>query len=221
MKNCKRKYTKIALALSICIMIMWALLGTGTSLAWFTDTTPTQKNIFNIGELDLVVSKRLDNGDYDVIDSEEAVFDENALYEPGYVQVVYLKVENKGDIPFDYKTAVTVTDFTPAYNVFGTAFNLQDYLKFGVVTADTYEELVQKVKDREAAKANAEEELKEYVSLNTYYTEVNSLEVDGEDFVAIIVRMPEEVNNVANHSGTPPKVELGITVTASQQGTLN
>ena len=51
----KKSYTKIALTLSICLLMIWALLGTGTTIAWFTDTSETQKNTFFIGDLDLVV----------------------------------------------------------------------------------------------------------------------------------------------------------------------
>lgn len=40
---------------SLIMMILWAIMGTGTTIAWFTDTTPAQKNTFLIGYLDLAV----------------------------------------------------------------------------------------------------------------------------------------------------------------------
>ena len=135
------KYKKIALALSLCLIIVWIALGTSASLAWFTDTSPTLRNIFHIQNFDLVVSHRLDDGTYEELDGQTQVFSDEALYEPGYVQVVYLKVENRGDGAFDYKTAVNVTGYTTATNVFGNTFNLQEYLKFGLVSADTESEL--------------------------------------------------------------------------------
>ncbi len=212
-----KNYTKFALTLSIILLILWAVLGTGTSLAWFTDTTPTDKNSFNIGELNLVISKRLDDGSYKVIDADTSVFDDNALYEPGYTQVVVLKVENKGNIKFDYKTAVTVAGYNTVSNALGGTFSLKDHLKFGVVTADTYAELQIKIKDRHTANNYSALE----VPLDTYYTDINSLEVNAEDFIAIIVRMPESESNKVNFRGnTVPKVELGIDITASQHGTL-
>ena len=95
---------------------------------------------------------------------------------------------------------------------------LQDHLKFGVVTADTEAELMQKVADRELAKYNALADL----PLNTYTTEIDSLNIGETDYMALIVRMPEEVGNIANYRGdTIPKVELGLIVKASQQGTLS
>ena len=213
MKLKKEQLKRIALALSICLLILWGILGTGASIAWFTDTSSEVKNIFHVAEFDLVVSHRLDDGTYKELDAKTQVFDDEALYEPGYVQVVYLKVENKGTVPFDYKTAVIVNNYTPATNVFGQTFNLQEYLKFGIVMADTEADLEQKIADRELAKDNAN------MPLNTYETQMASLAAKGEIYMALIVRMPEEVGNIANYRGTTvPKVELGLSVSAQQQG---
>lgn len=218
----KRSCTKIALTLSICLMLLWGILGATTSLAWFTDTSPVQKNVFNIGELDLVVSHKQEDGKYHEIDATTTIFDDEALYEPGYVQVVYLKVENRGDIPFDYRSALMINDYTPAYNVFGRKFNLQDHLRFGVVSAETEAELIELVETRVLAKGQAPHELSSIADLpaGKYTTDVRSLDVDKEHYLALIVRMPEEVGNVANYRGNDvPTVKLGLSVNASQQGT--
>ncbi|MBQ7970999.1 MAG: hypothetical protein IJ294_01430, partial [Clostridia bacterium] len=103
-----RIYIQIASALSLCAIILWGIFGTGTSLAWFTDTSPEINNIFHFAEFDLAVSHRLPDGSWEEIDSQTKVFDEKALYEPGYTQVVYLKVQNKGTVPFEFYTAVNV-----------------------------------------------------------------------------------------------------------------
>ena len=103
MKENRISYTKKALTLSLCLMLVWGILGTGTTIAWFTDTTPVHENRFTIGELDLVVSHKLKNGSYEIVEESTKVLDDEALYEPGYVQVVYLKVENRGDVPFEYQ----------------------------------------------------------------------------------------------------------------------
>lgn len=212
MKEKKKSYKKIALAISLCLLIIWAIIGTGTSLAWFTDKSPVVKNIFQFGELDLVVSHRLEDKTFEVVDAETKVFDDEALYEPGYVQVVYLRIENKGTLPFDYKTAVNVTDYTVATNVFGKKFNLQEYLRFGVVMADKIEDLEAMLADRALAKKKAT------LPLNSYTTDTDELGANETTYMALIVRMPEEVKNDANYRGSViPKVELGLTVNAEQQ----
>ncbi len=207
----KTPYKRIALALSLCALIIWGILGTGASLAWFTDSTPEINNIFHFAEFDLVVSHRLDDGTWEEVEGDTKLFDEEALYEPGYVQVVYLKVENKGSVPFEFFTAVNVNDCTAAKNVFGQQFMLQDYLKFGTVAADTEAEMNAATANRELALTKAD------MPLHNYDTETAVLEAGGTAYIALIVRMPNDVNNVANYRGEDqPKVDLGITVKAEQ-----
>ena len=207
----KTPYKRIALALSLCALIVWCILGTGASLAWFTDTSPEINNIFHFAEFDLVVSHRLTDGKWEEVDSQTKIFDEEALYEPGYVQVVYLKVENKGTIPFEFYTAVNVNGCIEATNVFGQRFMLQDYLKFGITSADSEDAMKNSVPDRNAAVKLAD------MPLHNYDTETAVLNPGATKYIALIVRMPEEVGNVANYRGnTVPKVELGITVKADQ-----
>jgi len=207
----KRIYKQIALALSLCAIVVWAILGTGASLAWFTDTSPEINNIFHFAEFDLVVSHRLTDGKWEEVDSQTKIFDEEALYEPGYVQVVYLKVENKGTIPFEFYTAVNVNGCIEATNVFGQRFMLQDYLKFGITTADSEDAMKNSVPDRNAAVKLAD------MPLHNYDTETAVLEPGATKYIALIVRMPEEIGNVANYRGdTVPEVDLGITVKADQ-----
>ncbi len=207
----KRIYKQIALALSLFAIVIWAILGTGASLAWFTDTSPEINNIFHFAEFDLVVSHRLTDGKWEEVDSQTKIFNEDALYEPGYVQVVYLKVENKGTLPFEFYTAVNVNGCIQATNVFGQRFMLQDYLKFGITTADSEDAMKNNVPDREKAVEIAD------MPLHNYDTETAVLEPGATKYIALIVRMPEEVGNVANYRGdTVPEVDLGITVKADQ-----
>lgn len=208
----KKPYKKIALALSLCFLIVWGVLGTGASLAWFTDTSNELNNIFHFGDFELKVSHRTEDGNWETVDSETKIFDENALYEPGYVQVVYLKVENLGDRPFTFHTAVNVNDCVIATNVFGQKFMLQDFLKFGVVSANTEAEMDNSVITRDKAELIANMPLHNY-----YETDTAVLDAKGTKYIALIVRMPEEVTDVANYRGEDiPKVELGITVKAEQ-----
>ena len=208
----KTPYKRIALALSLCALLIWAILGTGASLAWFTDTSPEINNIFHFAEFDLVVSQRLTDGKWEEVDSKTKIFNEEALYEPGYVQVVYLKVENKGTVPFKFDTAVNVNGCIKATNVFGQPFMLQEYLKFGLATANTEEEMKNSIPDRDAAVEIANEPLHNYYKSGSF-----ELAPGKTKYIALIVRMPEEVGNIANYRGDViPKVELGITVKADQ-----
>lgn len=208
----KRKpYKGIALALSLLAILLWAFLGTSASLAWFTDAPERVSNIFHFAEFDVEVSHRLEDGGWETIDGKTDIFDDQALYEPGYVQVVYLKVENKGTVAFDFYTAVSINEANTATNVFGDSFKLQDYLKFGVAIADSEPDMELAVENRDLAKAIAT------MDLNDYATDVATLDAGATSYLALVVRMPEEVDNVANYRGdTVPKVELGIIAKATQ-----
>lgn len=210
----KRKsiYKKSALILSLCVFVLWMMLGTGTSLAWFTDTDAGVKNIFHLADFNLEVSHRLPDGTYETIEGHTDLFDDEALYEPNYVQVAYMKVENKGNVPFDFRTAVNVVDYTVATNVYGQTFNLQDHLLFGLV----FDETEQGMEDKVATRAMAIEVSN--TKLNRYYTDWAELEAGGTMYFALVVRMPEEVGNEANYRGNVvPTVELGVIVEAQQQ----
>lgn len=209
----RRQYKKIAFALSTGLILLWLILGASTSIAWFSDTTPDLQNVFHFADFELAVSYRQADGTYAKIESDTKVFDENALYEPGYVQVVNLKVENKGDVPFDFQTAVNVTGYTVAVNTLGEPFLLQDYLKFGLITADSESALDALVGSRAQACAQAN------LDLNQYDSEKASLGAGETAYVAVIVRMPEDVDNQANYRGAVvPEVHLGLIIRATQQG---
>lgn len=206
-----KAYLKIALALSLCAMVIWTILGTSTSLAWFTDTSPEINNIFHFADFKLEVSHQLEDGSWEIIDEKTTVFNDKALYEPGYVQIVYLKVKNKGTVPFKFHTAVNVNGSVVATNVFGQKFMLQEHLKFGILTSNSENEMKKSVARRNAAVEIANMPLENY-STNTFV-----LLPETSKYIALIVRMPEEIDNKANYRGNiAPKVELGITVKADQ-----
>ena len=208
-----KPYKRIALVVSVCLILLWAFLGTGASLAWFVDTSETVENIFNMAEFDLLLEYRDENGDYREVTSQTSVFDDEALYEPGYTQVVYLRATNLGNVPFDCRMAVTVTDYNIGYDVFGMPINLQDYLRFGALCAPSEAVLEGQLLSREMAVSHATSRLNNYPPLGDV-----SIEAGGELYIALVLHMPVGVNNQANYRGdSVPTIHMGLTVTATQQ----
>ena len=209
----RKNYTRALLVLSAVIMVVWGLMGAGTSLAWFTDTDEVVENVFHFADFEVQAEYRDKNGTWKSIEGDTAIFDKDALYEPGYTEVIYLRVTNKGDVPFDFKTAVMVTDYSEPTNIFGQRFHLQDYLSFGLTPPVSSEkEMDALVADRELAMAYATMEL------SNYAIEVAELDDGQTVYMALVVHMPKEVGNAANYIGdTVPKVFLGLIVTATQQ----
>ena len=206
-------YKKTALTLGLCVILLCAFFGTSASLAWFSAESPVIKNVFQFGEFDLKVSYRQEDGRYTELKGDQPIFDDQAIYEPGYVQVVHLLVENVGTVPFDLNAAVRVTNYSVATNALGLPFLLQEYLEFAMVWDESEAWLASKVGSREALKTIAWEPLNNY-----YETDMPSLDAGEDLYVALVVWMPEDIGNEANYRGnTVPTVGLGVTITASQQ----
>ena len=214
MKN--KKWTKVALAVSAVLFVIWWALGTGATLAWFSDND-TVRNEFQVGLLKLDVQYKNDIvTEYTPMLSTSEVFYDEALYEPGYTQVVYLKIDNLGNVPFNYKAAVMVKKVTEGTNVWGEDIYLPDYLRYGIVFGKTEEQVRELVADRLTAREHAPYD---WGRLDTWSEEspYTFAVTDEAHYAALIVYMPEEVDNVANYRGmTVPKVELGVTVFAQQ-----
>lgn len=217
----KRISTKNALALSAMLLAFWILLATNATVAWFSDTTQTAKNTFIIGDLNLDVDYK--NGfvtSWMDMENDSKVFNEKALYEPGYTQVVWLKVTNKGTVDFEYKVTVDVNDYTSSVNQYGAAFCLPPYLRFGVLFGASEIEL-----ERELAQIKADKKMSDYMNepLNTYSEQdVGAVLKPGDvRYAAVVVCMPETVGNEANYQKgyDAPLVDLGMTVFAQQAGT--
>ena len=169
-------------------------------------------------EVNHKVDKGNGNFEYEKVDSFTKLFDDGALYEPGYTQVVYLQIKNVGDVDFDYRLAVNQTDAVLGFNQDGKAIYLPDYLKYGVVFGKT-----ESVINRSIARTSAENNMSlADRAFNSFAGQRYSLKPGDIEYVAIIVHMPETVGNTANYRGDArPSVTLGITVLASQAGTID
>ena len=209
--NRKKLTTKIALTVGVLLLIVWSILGTSASLAWFSDESPVMENIFNFAEFDLEVQYRnRDMTEYAPLEMESNVFLDDALYEPGYSQVVYLKVINKGTVAMKYKVSVDVRNVTAGTSVLGNPIYLPNYLRYGVIFADA-----ETILDREIAQQKATEDMAD-LDLN-HFTDSITVAPEGERYVALIVVMPTDVGNAANYRGDIiPTIDIGLTVFAEQ-----
>lgn len=208
----KRKtVTKLALVASILLIVAWVLLSANASLAWF-QADDTIVNSLNFGNLKVNLYHKTNSG-YSPVDSTTKVFNDAALYEPGYTQVVYLKIENAGTIDFTYDMSVIpdLSTIVIGKNEKGDDIYLPEYLDFGLVFDETESGLLEKTADRKLAQTYATHKLSNYSETG------GTLAVGKSNYCALILYMPEEVDNEANYRGdTPPSVEVGIGVIANQ-----
>ena len=203
--------SKNALISSVISLILCLAMLIGATFAWFTDTAQTGVNTIVAGNLDVELYYRDAGGEYQPVTETTKLFNKDALWEPGYAEVVYLKIENKGTLALKYRLAVTVLNETSAYNIAGEEFQLSDYLMFGQVVDEVNEgpTVFQARADAIAAvEASA-------APLDSYRLDGN-LPANEFRYVALVVYMPETVGNEANYRGSAPSIELGVSLVATQ-----
>ena len=205
-KSAKRALLTSALAIVLCMTML-----IGTTFAWFTDTASTGVNRIVSGNLDIELEyKNKGTEAFKKADANTPVFDESALWEPGYVEYVVLKLSNVGSLALKYKLGINIAGETGSTNVNGDAFKLSDYIRFAVLDGD------QSDLGRDALVAAADG--KDAV-LNTGYTsEETPLKATESKTVTLVVWMPTTVGNEANHAkeAVTPSIDLGINVVAAQ-----
>jgi len=208
-----RRSTKAALLSSALALFLCITMLMGTTFAWFTDSVTSANNVIQAGNLDVELEYwDEDQGKYVPVTSTTKLFDDAALWEPGYTEVAYLKVSNKGSLALKYQLNVNVVKETLGKTEEGATIKLSDHLVFGVAekqitaAADLY--------TRESA-ITAAGSVK---GLKTYNGETKALpNTNDAHYVALIIYMPTDVGNAANHDGTNiPQIEMGVNVLATQ-----
>ena len=105
MKNIKKSFLMSSISLLLCFIMLL-----GTTFAWFTDSVTSSGNKIQAGtlKLDLEMLNK-ETGAYESIKtSKDPIFNYD-LWEPGYTDVKFLKVENEGSLSLKWK-AMFVSD---------------------------------------------------------------------------------------------------------------
>lgn len=207
--------TKRALLTSVLALVLSLAMLAGSTFAWFTDTASTGVNRIVSGNLDVGLEYwgGAESG-WLTAENSEDLFDENALWEPGYTQIVYLKVKNGGNLALTYAMQITPVHETVGVNVDGEEFKLSDYIKFGWTTFTVDENEKPAALGRSAARDSVGEGAQLGTTLHRQAK--RPLEAGAEELVALVAWMPENVGNEANYSTVQPTIELSLKVLATQ-----
>lgn len=210
--------TKRALLTSVLALVLSLAMLAGTTFAWFTDTASTGVNRIVSGNLDVGLQYWGVGKDgqktWLTAENSEDLFDENALWEPGYTQIVYLKVKNDGNLALTYAMQITPVHETVGVNVDGEEFKLSDYIKFGWTAFTVDGNGAPVALDREAAQTGVGDGAQLGTTLHRQ-AEL-PLAAGAEELVALVAWMPENVGNEANYSTVQPTIELSLKVLATQ-----
>ena len=208
------KSTKRALLTSVLALLMCVAMLIGTTFAWFTDTASTGVNKIQAGNLDVKLMYSTDMQTWKEATDQTKLFDDNALWEPGYTQVVYLKIVNAGKLALKYEAGFS-KNYTSnkGKNVNGDWYRVDNYLKIG--TAETTTKFANR-EDVWSAIAATEKTLAKDVMLTDGWITLKAGESSNPFAVAIY--MPTSVGNEANASRFRPSSVsgLGIEVRATQ-----
>ena len=212
-----KKATKRALLTSVMALVMCVVMLVGTTFAWFTDTASTGVNKIQAGNLDIELAYKnsTTSGEFKKADKSTPVFDNNALWEPGHVEYVVLKIRNAGSLALKYKLGINIAGETGSTNVYGDSFKLSDSIKFAVIDGDKStlgrDDLVAAATDSKLIKDG-------YTSVDTPLYPAGTEGKDAEKTVTLVVWMPTGVGNEANHKTgvDAPTIDLGIKVDATQ-----
>ena len=208
------KSTKRALLTSVLALLMCVAMLIGTTFAWFTDTASTGVNKIQAGNLDVKLMYSTDMQTWKEATDQTKLFDDNALWEPGYTQVVYLKIVNAGKLALKYEAGFS-KNYTSnrGKNVNGDWYRVDNYLKIG--TAETTTKFANR-EDVWSAIAATEKTLAKDVMLTDGWITLKAGESSNPFAVAIY--MPTSVGNEANASRLRASSVsgLGIEVRATQ-----
>ena len=210
--------TKRALLTSVLALVLSLAMLAGSTFAWFTDTASTGVNRIVSGNLDVGLQYWGVGEDgkktWLTAENSEDLFDKNALWEPGYTQIIYLKVKNNGNLALTYAMQITPVHETVGVNVDGEEFKLSDYIKFGWTAFTVDGDGAPVALDREAAQTGVGGGAQLGTTLHRQAAE--PMKASAEELVALVAWMPENVGNEANYSTVQPTIELSLKVLATQ-----
>lgn len=209
-----KQSTKHALWASVTAIALCMVMLVGTTFAWFTDTASTGVNRIEAGNLKIKLMYSTDMTSWVEATADTPLFDDNALWEPGYTQIAYLKVVNTGSLALKYDVTTNSYDKERGKNAAGNLFYIDQYLKVGLAETETAFE------NRSAAIAaisGSEKSMAKELRISKDWT-VLEAGAESNPF-AVVVYMPTTVGNEANNvqSWRHPSLKgFGLVVNATQ-----
>ena len=209
-----KKATKRALLTSVMALVMCVVMLVGTTFAWFTDTASTGVNKIQAGNLDVKLMYSTDMAEWKEATDQTKLFDDNALWEPGYTQVVYLKVVNAGNLALKYEVSTNSYDMERGKNAAGELFYIDKFLRIGTATT---ENAFNGRSDAIAAIAGSEKNMGKEMQISDDWAVLDP-KAESKPF-AVVIYMPTTVGNEANNvqSWRHPSLKgFGLVVNATQ-----
>lgn len=237
----KKTSTKRSLIMSLLSMVICIVMLIGSTFAWFTDTETSKVNKISSGNLDIgvyyatpadVVNGDIPEENWKALNENEAVFNEAALWEPGYTEAVFFKFVNEGSLALQYQLKVDILEEVIGKSATGADIQLSNYIQAYACNnfAWNYKEFLFTERNDATNPAGAPNPFHDtlYNAANGAVATPNGdnplsldswqwLEDDEITYATLVLWMPTNVGNEANHDGTNvPSIDLGVSVVATQ-----
>ena len=210
------KNTKRALLASVLSVVLCCAMLIGSTFAWFTDSVTNTGNRIQAGnlEIDLLMDKEGTGNYTSIAGGKGDIFGEagmaqnsnETLWEPGKTQIVYLGVQNRGNLALKYNILLDVTDN-----------GLAGALEYAVLDGAKAEDLAG-VKDWETLKAMEGAQTGDIAAGRTTAAPNGCLDEivngtkDETDYFALAVHMKKDAGN--EYQGKD--ITIDVTVVATQ-----
>ena len=214
-KSAKKSFISSVLVLCLCFTMF-----VGTTFAWYNDSVTSGRNTIVAGSLEMVLEKYIGtDGNFSVAANWETVTDQTKIFnetdgaltfEPGAVQVAYVRVKNEGDLAFKYSLAAKVYEEKAGTNQENRSFLLSDYLKFGQA-----QNVTAPFATREAAISAIGTAGK--ISDAELVPTANLQKKTTSGVIALVIYLPSNTDNEANPKpNAKPEISFGLNALATQ-----
>ena len=204
----KKHSTKKALVASVLALAMCFTMLVGTTFAWFTDSVSSTGNVIKSGKLEIAFEK-WDGTNW--VNAENTPIFNYEKWEPGYTQIVNLRVVNKGTLALKWQAIISteksLSILADVINVYVRSDDQADTVKDYIDTVDRYDF---------AAKA-AEGQFKKFTLrqfINDLTVMTNGKMVAGqESYLGIVLQMDPLADNKYQNLDLGGKFDLTILAT--------
>ncbi|MBE6690762.1 MAG: hypothetical protein E7590_05710 [Ruminococcaceae bacterium] len=206
-----KKSTKRALLMSVIAMLMCISMLLGTTYAWFTDQVSSSGNLIQTGTLDIALEKWDVDGEKWVDASSDPIFN-YTKWEPGYTEVVNLRVVNLGTLALKWQAVIMTEE---SLSILADAIFV--YVRSDD-RSDTVRDYIDGVTDRAQFDTLAEQgqfkkfTLRDFIENLTAMTK-GTLEAGQESYLGIVLRMDPTAGNEYQNLDLGGKFDLKIVAT--------
>ena len=217
----KARATKRALWSSIVALLLCFTMLMGATFAWFTDNVSSTGNRIQSGDLEVDLVMYKDGAYTSIAGGKGDIFSEagDGFWEPGKTQIVYLGVQNKGNLALKYNILLDIRDgnmeLVGAPGLIGSLeYAIIDGVQYGDIPLSDWDDVVAAANGQTGDVTAGQIVAAQGGVLDEVANDPSLTGDNGEtDFFALAVHMKEEATNEYENGA----ITIDILVNATQK----